>query len=165
MTEWTLTFYEGLSLTVALLAALISFVSLYRTHRVSVRQIDLQRVQADLAKFQHELLLKEEAAKTRADIRVEVVKRGKGHRMVFKNVGKGAAREVFFEPVLPDDGESFLVDSEIEELFPISQLRPGQDASMIIAITLGSPSRFVVKISWLGETGQREVQEIEVGLS
>lgn len=150
---------------VALLAAVISFVSLYRTHRVSVQQIELPRVQSDLAKFQHELLLKEQATKTRADIRVEVVERGRGHRMVFKNMGKGSARDVTFEPLLPDESESFLVDSEIEDLFPISQLLPGQDASMIIGITLGSHSRFVAKISWIGETGQREDQEIEVGLS
>ncbi|MSV72712.1 MAG: hypothetical protein F2881_05300, partial [Actinobacteria bacterium] len=87
MTDWTLTFYEGLSLIAAMLAVVVSFVSLYRTHRVSVQQIDLQRVQSNLAELQQALLLKEEAVKTRADIRVEVVEHGRGHKMMFKNVG------------------------------------------------------------------------------
>ena len=48
--------YEMLTLLVSLIAVVIAFVSLYRTHRVVKRQIELAEGQAELTKLQHKLL-------------------------------------------------------------------------------------------------------------
>lgn len=161
MSDLHLSFYEGLSLLVALLAAIISFVSLYRTHRFAARQLELQEAQAELAKFQHELLAKEQAAKRRADVRIAVVARGNGHRLIISNIGSGSARDVSFDVVLPDGTQSFLIESEVAELLPITQLLPQQEVTMLVAPTMASARHFLAKVSWLNEDGKRENQDLE----
>lgn len=162
MPDWKLSFYEGLSLLVALLAAVVSFVSLYRTHRVAARQLELQEAQATLARFQHDVLAKEEAAKRRADIRIAVVEQGRDHRLVISNVGHGSARDVVFDVVLGDGKESFLIQSEMDELLPITELPPRHEVSMLIAPTLGSARHFLAQIAWISETGEHERKNLEV---
>ncbi len=162
--DWKLSFYEGLSLLIALLAAVISFVSLYRTHRVAARQLELQEAQAKLAQFQHDVLEKAEAAKEHADIRIAVIERGRGHRLVISNVGQGVARDVVFEVVLPDGKASFIVQSEMDDLLPITELPPGHEVSMIIAPTLGSARHFLAQIAWIGANGEHERKNLEVTL-
>jgi hypothetical protein len=164
MIDWKLSFYEGLSLLVAFLAVVISFVSFYRTHRVVARQLELQEAQAALAKLQHDVLAKEEAAKRRADIRIAVVERGRGHRLVISNVGHGSARDVAFDVVLPDGKESFLIKSEMDELLPITELPPGHDVSMLVAPTMGSARHFLARIVWFSESGALERKNLEVTL-
>lgn len=162
MPDWKLSFYEGLSLLVALLAAIVSFVSLYRTHRVAARQLELQEAQATLARFQHDVLAKEEAAKRRADIRIAVVEQGRDHRLVISNVGHGSARDVVFDVVHGDGKESFLIQSEMDELLPITELPPRHEVSMLIAPTLGSARHFLAQIAWISETGEHERMNLEV---
>ncbi|MDH4191301.1 MAG: hypothetical protein OEW21_14015 [Betaproteobacteria bacterium] len=164
MADWKLSFYEGLSLLIALLAAVISFVSLYRTHRIAARQLELQEAQAALAKFQHDVLEKEEAAKQRADIRIAVIERGRGHRLVISNVGLGSARDVVFDVVLPNGKASFLIQSEMDDLLPITELPPGHEVSMVVAPTLGSARHFLAKIAWTSANGEHERKNLEVTL-
>lgn len=164
MSEWNLSFYEGLSLLIALLAAVIAFVSLYRTHRVAARQLELQEAQTAFTKFQHEVLAKEQAVKQRADIRISVVERGRGHRLVISNVGSAPARDIVFEVVLPDGAESILIESEMDSLLPITQLLPNQEVTMVVAPTMGSARHFLAKISWLNEKGEFERQNLEITL-
>lgn len=162
MSEWKLSFYEALSIFVALLAVIVAFVSLYRTYRVAARQLELQEAQAAFTKFQHEVLEKEQAIKQRADIRISVVERERGHRLVISNVGGAPARDIIFEVVLPDGTESFLIQSEMDDLLPITQLLPNQDVSMIVAPTVGSARNFLAKITWLNEKSEFERQNLEI---
>ncbi len=162
MPDWNLSFFEGLSLLVALLAAVISFVSLYRTHRISERQLELQEIHTAFTKLQHDVLTKEQAAKQRADIRITIVERGRGHRLIISNVGSSPARDVVFDIVLADGQGSFLIDSEMKELLPIVQLLPNQEVQMIVAPTMASARHFLAKIVWLNEEGEIERQNLEV---
>ena len=164
MRDWSFSFYEGLSLLIALLAAVISFISLYRTHRVAARQLELQEAQAALARFQHDVLARKEAERRRADIRIAVVERGRGHRLIVSNIGPGSARDVVFDIVVPDDKESFLIESEMKELLPITELPTGHEVSMLVAPTMGSARHFLARIAWIGEDGEHERKDLEVTL-
>jgi hypothetical protein len=155
---------EILSILTALLAVLISLVSLYRTHKISVRQLELQETQTSFAKFQHNVLAKEQETKSRADIRLSVRKQGNGRKLVIANIGSVTAKDIIFEAVFDDDVESFLVESEMDQMLPITHLLPGQEITMIIAPYIGSGRSFLAKISWLNEEGEIQKQNQQVTL-
>ena len=155
---------EILSILTALLAVGISFVSLLRTHKISVRQLELQETQTSFAKFQHDVLAKEQKTKSRADIRLSVRKQGNGYRLVITNIGSVTAKDIIFEAVFGDDAESFLVESEMDQLLPITHLLPGQEVTMIIAPHTGTPRNFLAKILWFNERGEIEKQNQQVTL-
>ena len=158
----SLSLHDALSLSVALLAVIIALVSLRRTHRVATRQLELQEAQAAFAKFQHEVLAKEQSTKQRADIRISIVERGRGHRLVIANVGGGPAQDVVFDLVLPDGTTSFLIDSEIDGLLPVTRLLPGQEVSMLIAPTMGTARHVLARVAWIDERGEHVKQNLEV---
>ena len=159
-----LSFYELLSLLVALLAVVVSFVSLHRSNKTSARQIELQEIQAGFTKFQHEVLAKEQAKKEKADIRITPAKEGRNHRLVISNVGGAVARDIVFEAVFDDGEESFLIESEMESMLPIIHLLPNQEVSMLIAPHMGSARGCLAKIAWLNEEGKVERQNVQVRL-
>ena len=71
-------------------------------------------------------MAKEEAEKTRVDIRAIVIEQGRGHRLVTSNMGKGAARDVTFAAWLADGGESFLIKSDVGQRQRISRMPWGR---------------------------------------
>ena len=149
-----MTSYELLSLLVALLSAVVAFVSLHRTRRLAARQLQLQEAQADFAKFQRRLLEQEEAKKRQADVRLSVAKvDSQNHQLVIANEGQGVARDVVFEIVVPDGRRSFLMKAEMEALLPCTLLG-GQSVSMAIAVTMSTARTCLAKITWMDDMNQ-----------
>lgn len=159
-----LTFYEALSLLIALLAVVISFVSLFRSNKISKRQLELQETQAEFTKFQHEILAKEQSKKGKADIRITPFKDGKSYRLIISNIGDETAHDIVFEAIFDDGKESFLIDSEMDSMLPITHLLPNQEVSMLIAPHMGSARSCLAKIAWLNEERKIEKQNIQVKL-
>ena len=162
MSVQSLSFYETLTLLVAVVAAIISFVSLYRTTRLAKRQLELQQAQATLAKLQHEILARDEAAKRQADVRIRLVERDRSYRIVVSNRGPGIAKDVIFEEFVDDGLESPVIESEKDALFPIPQLLPGEEVSMLASVHLGTALQFSARAIWINEEGSRREQFSQV---
>ncbi|HKB58931.1 MAG TPA: hypothetical protein VKC56_02690 [Gallionellaceae bacterium] len=148
--------FELFSILIALLAAFISFLSLYRTHRVAMRQIPLQQIQADLAALQRRVLLKEQSEKQKADVRVSYVQQVRRHAFVFENWGPSTAYDVRFELLIPDGQHNPLIDSELKNTFPIDALRVGEKVSMLVAVNLDTEFPLTGQISWRSAGGELE---------
>lgn len=164
MPDQGLSNYELLTLLVALLAVLVSFLSLYRTHRTAQRQLELQEAQTAFAKFQRDLLEKELAAKQRADVRVYFSEEGRNHLLVFENKGPAAASNVDFALDIPDGQHSPLIDAQVHALLPIKRLRPGEEASMLVAITLSTVFPLIGTLRWQDEGGGVHDEECRLTL-
>lgn len=154
--------YETLALLTALVAAVTSFVALYRTSKVAKRQLELQEAQAGFAKFQHEILAKEQSAKHQADIRVRLIQRGGVYRVVIENRGPGRAKDVIFEEFVPDGFQSPIIPSEADSLFPIPSLLPNEEVSMPASVHMGTALQFAVRASWFDHEGKRHEQFCQV---
>ncbi|MBE9490746.1 MAG: hypothetical protein IMY67_10670 [Bacteroidetes bacterium] len=124
----------------------------------------MQEAQTEFTKFQHEVLAREQAKKEKADIRITSVKDGKDYRLVISNVGDATAHDIVFEAIFDDGEESFLIESEMEKMLPITHLLPNQEISMLIATSMGSASSCLTKIAWLNEERNIEKQNIQVKL-
>lgn len=159
-----LSFYEVLSLLVALLAVTISLVSLHRSNKTPARQLELQEAQTEFTRFQHDVLAREQAKKEKADIRITPVKDSNNYRLMISNIGDATAHDIVFEAIFNDGEESFLIESEMDAMLPITHLLPDQKVSMIIAPHMGSASSCLAKITWLNEDRKIEKQNIQVKL-
>jgi len=156
--------YEMLTLLVSLIAVVIAFVSLYRTHRVVKRQIELAEGQAELTKLQHKLLAQSEDEKRKADVRVCLVKVGGNYRLVFENRGPARAKDIVVEEFVPDGFKSPFMKSEMDKFLPIPQLLPGEEISMLTAVNLSTPPQFSAKVSWLDGREERQDQFCQLSL-
>ena len=157
--------HELLSLLVSLVAAVIALVSLYRTHRLSLRQLQLSEKQAQLAQFQHHLLTQAEEAKRRADVRVRLVKTGSNnYRLVIDNIGPAPAKDVVVDVIVDDGFQSPLIPSEMDKLLPIPQLLANEQLSVTVAVTLSTPSQMVAKVAWADGREGRQTQFCQLSL-
>ena len=159
-----LSFYEALSLLIALLAVVVAFISLNRSGKISAKQLELQEAQTEFTKFQHEILAKEQSKKEKADIRITPVKDGINHRLLISNVGDAIAHDIVFEAIFDDGEDSFLIESEMDSLLPITHLLPNQEVPMLIAPHMGSARSCLAKITWLNEEREIEKQNIQIKL-
>lgn len=146
--------FQTLSLLTSLLAVAIASVALYRTHRVTQKQLELHEKQAAFAAYQHEQLL----SKQRADVRVNLAQDLNRDKLVFLNAGHAAAFDVTFE-VGVDDEHSPIMEFEFKALFPIAQLRPGEDVSLLIAVNLQTPFPLPICVHWREEGGVERTAE------
>lgn len=79
---------------------------------------------------------------------------GKGYRFYFKNIGSGVATNVNFKLVL-EEGKSTPLTSDYEEVFPVKELHPGDEVSVLAAISMGMGSKFDSILSWDDSDGIR----------
>lgn len=151
--------YQTLTLVISLLAISVSVVSMIRTRKISEKQIALEKVAAKLSKKQLELINKEEVAKTKALVDMELHSEIDKHRLYFVNNGYANASEVDFEL----KGEHFpFIDDEYQRKFPLKTLRPGKDASLYLIDEFGRPDHYEIEYWWEDPDGteRKESQTI-----
>jgi hypothetical protein len=156
--------FELLSLLISLLAAGISAYALIRGHRLSLRQTELQQEQARLAALQHKLLVREQEARAKADIRAEMVRHGNGYRFNIFNAGPSTARNLRVTPLAVAGVEHPLSRSNAEEILPAAELRSGESVSVRLMVHLGSQFPMSVIFTWDDESGDDQQREMRVGL-
>ena len=155
--------YELLTLLISLLAVIISTVSLVRGHRLAVRQAALQRTQAELAALQHELLLRDEQDREKADLRADLVPTHQNNfKLVVQNVGACAARNIRLEPTNQAGVEDALTRSDLDEVFPVSELLPGQEVRVQLYTHLGTRWPLKGTCTWDDDSGENQTREIRV---
>lgn len=146
---------------IAVVSAVIAFISLRRTGEVQRQQLRLHKKQEELTTLQLEMLKKQsEAASSspiaRADLRVELERSGRGFRFVVSNWGSGSAHDVHFEILSKEGLMSPLVQGDYDEVFPIEELAPGGRASVIAALTNGTGSTFEARWTWKDPDGAEQ---------
>jgi hypothetical protein len=143
----------GLSDVIAVLALALSAYATWITSRFNRRQESLIAGQEKLNEVLLQKELTESVAADHADLGASFIKLGQGnHRLKVFNRGKSAARNVMIE--FPD-GNSLIIQSEIEDKFPLEVLEPQQAVELVAAVAMGSPRKLPVKLTWSDAQGER----------
>lgn len=164
-----LTWPQVVTASTALLAIIVSVVSLRRTSRVQDQQLRLQKKQEELTDLQLEALRKQaqlassntsSAAPTeRADVRVDLETTGRGQFKFFiTNWGNVPACDVSFDLDLEPGKASPLVKGDYDEKLPIHELGPGNRVPLWAAITMGMGTSFPARWSWRNPDGTTETR-------
>ena len=69
--------FEVLSLTISIIAAIISTISLVRTRELAKEQLELEKVTAELSRLQIESITEQKTDKTKPKFNVSLTKLGK----------------------------------------------------------------------------------------
>jgi len=155
--------YELLTLLISLLATVISTVALIRGHRLGVRQTELQKTQAELAAFQHDLLRRDERDRAKADVRAELEPAPqRSFKLVISNFGACVARNVRLEPTNQVGIEDALTRSDLDEVFPIPELLPQQEVRVRLFTHLGTKWPLKGTLIWNDDSGNDIKREIRV---
>lgn len=165
-----LTAQQIITALIALLAIVISVVSLHRTSKVQEQQLRLQKKQEELTDLQLEALRKQAqlvastnaapVARERADVRVDLEKVGRGEFKFFiTNWGSVPACDVTFDLELEAGKRSPLVKGDYDEKIPIQELGPGNRVPLWAAITMGMGTSFPARWSWRNPDGTTETRK------
>jgi hypothetical protein len=156
--------YETLSLLTSLLAAGIATYALVRGHRLAQKQVELQNEQAKLAALQHKLLVREQTAAAKADIRATIVSYGSDRRLVVANAGATPARNLRLSSLEEASTGNALTRSNLDEVFPVSELRPGEEVMVRLFVHLGTRFPTSMVFTWDDDSGHDQHREMKVGL-
>jgi hypothetical protein len=153
---------------IALIALLVSLYTVISSEVRSRKNNKEQEVIKDEQGRVRKLLLEKETKSAinekRADLNANLVRIGTNkYRLKIFNRGKSEARQV--ELSFPDnDGNEFLVMSEVNEKLPYEILYPQQSIELIAAIHLGSKAKYKIKISWSDEYQSINEQDVVVSI-
>jgi len=157
-------YFEALTLLIALLAAVIAFVPLVRTTRLQERMAKADEVQAQLATRQLTVLDEEAKQASKADVRVRFAPSGNFHLFIIKNHGPATATKVNMS-VAPVRGKmSPIPESEVSSKLPIAALQAGDERSLVAAITAGTGTLFDVTLTWVHADGAAGVHRDRVSI-
>lgn len=146
-----LAFRDLIPILISVVALVVGFVSLLRTSRLQEQQMRLQTKQEELTDLQLKRAAEEATKQDRADVRVELVKRGpRDYRFQIANWGSVPAFDVRFEL---EAERSPLVRGDYDRKIPIRELAPGGQCDLVAAITLGMPLVFNGRWSWRNPDG------------
>lgn len=146
MSDW---FAAG-SLLVAVLAFGFSMYAVVTTTRLQRRQV-----------FQMD---REEDARQKADVRVELMRDFTDSRFLIMNQGQGTAYDVTFSLDIEKGKASPLVANDWKAKLPIPALRSGEEVRLAAALTMGTGTVFDGHWSWRNEDGTAEERSGRVSL-
>ena len=86
-----------------------------------------------------------------------------GYRFYIKNTGNDVAYNVDFKLLLKNKEHSPLT-SEVNEIFPIAELHPGDEVSTLAAISMGMGSKFNAELTWETSNGEKKSKRTSVTL-
>lgn len=160
MTEG-LTTPQLITAAIALVAVIISLVSLTRTSVVQRQQLRLQAKQEELIDLQLESIRRQAVEPTappneKADIRVTLETFGDGHRFVITNWGRVPANDVSLTLETEPGRMTPLVEGDYEEKLPIDELAAGGQVPLLAGLTFGTGTAFPAVWSWRNPDGSRE---------
>jgi hypothetical protein len=138
---------------IATLALLMSGYATWRSHRFKKKEEDLLEVQKKLNAL---ILEKEEHEATeanRAELGANFITFGsRRHRLKIFNKGKAVANQV--EVDFPD-GNDVVIDSDIQNKFPMESMEPGQSVELIAAVPKETKRKLTVRLIWQDKNGEK----------
>ena len=94
----------------------------------------------------------------RAELGASFVSIGsKKHRLKIFNKGKVPAHGVAIEFL---DGNEVVLESEIEDKFPMEHIDPGQAVELIAAVHLGTKRKHAIRLTWKDEDGSERKKDV-----
>ena len=159
-----MTQHEIITLVIAIIAVVISFIAWIGQRKLQSESNDLQRATAELAKRQLDILLREEKGKNTARLSLDLYRDGKNYRFRVTNVGEVEAHDVELKLLVQKPEDNPIIDSEYSEKFPASKLMPGSSISLIAALHLGSPRAYNALLKWTNPDGITLEEETYVAL-
>ncbi|ENE0870383.1 MULTISPECIES: hypothetical protein [Klebsiella] len=153
---------------IALAALAVSVYTIISSELNSRKSDKEQKVIKDEQDRIRRLLLDKETKlaleEKRADLNANLVKIGTGkYRLKIFNKGKAAAKDVRIE--FPDnDGEEFLIMSEIEQKMPYEILYSQQMIELIASIHMGSKPKYKIRLLWHDDYNKMNKQDIVVSI-
>jgi len=139
-----MTLYEVLTLFAALLAIVVSTVSLVRGRKIGAMQEELTRISAELAQRQLESINLENLQRSAPQLGLHMTKIGSTGYFVITNTGQGSAFNVDLE--LIDCTDNPLVSAS--SLLPCPELKPRSTVKIMTSTHLGSPPRYQSRLTW-----------------
>jgi len=166
-----MTFFEILSLCIALLAIIPALVALIRQSKQRKRldlieeaQLRQNRATAALHEKQLELLVAAPSARSAAQIKLELIRDGRNYRFRVSNIGNAPARSVKVKILPGAEGHDPTVDGDYEAKFPAPIMEPGSSITYLAGIYLDSPSAYNALVSWQDMDGKDVVRETYVAI-
>lgn len=156
--------FELLSVVLSGIAVLVSLLVWSGQRKLQREANDLQRITADLSRKQLQLIKEQEQGKFAASLSLSLVRDGKGYKLVLRNKSEVDALVVDLRPTKPTLGDSFLIESELKEKFPIKRLRGGDEVRLIAAVALGSPTVSEFHVTWQNADGSTAMEDFSVSL-
>ncbi len=150
-----MTFYELLTILISIIAIIISTVSLVRTRKIAMEQIELEKITAELSRLQIKEIAEQEELKTKPQLNVEITTIGKETNFVIANTGKGSAYNLDIELIGCTDNPLL----SPEEKLPCPEMKPNSRIKLFAAMHMNSPISYQVKLIWQEASG---VQKSEI---
>ena len=110
------------------------------------------------------LMAREEAARKKAEVRVELARDYIGPHFLIMNHGQGTAYDVTFSLDIEEGAASPLVASDYEAKLPIPTLRSGEHVRLLAALEMGTGTVFDGRWRWRNEDGTTEERSSRVSL-
>lgn len=157
-----MTRYEIISSLIAIIALVISTISLARTRKVHAKQLEFEAISAALAKKQLESIDKEEQAQKTAQVTAELVKVGKAnYRFVIMNQSAAVASDVTFD-ISSTSSDNPLVENDCRRKLPYPSLQPGQSFMLIAALHTGSAMSYSAQLNWKNPDGSLASNDVHL---
>jgi hypothetical protein len=158
-----MSYFELLSILTACVALAISLAVWHGQRKLQKEANELQRFTAELSRRQLESMEKEDAAAKVAHLDLQLERQGSGYVLALINYGPAAAHDVKLMPLGEGVEDSLLMHDELEAKFPVRRLLPGTRVGLMARVYLGSPSKFLVRVSWRDGIGEK-TEDVGVAL-
>jgi hypothetical protein len=158
-----LNYQQLVTAAIAVVAIVISWVSLVRSGKLQRQQMRLQTKQEELIDLQLQSLRNQAASvqvatQEKADVRVDLGQHGKDYKFVITNWGRVPARNVRFD-LEPREGKtSPLVQGDCDVKIPIAELAPGGRCPLFAALTSVTGTAFEASWTWQNPDGSEETR-------
>ncbi len=150
---------------VALIAVIISFVSLYRTRKQKEIENRFNQLSSKIAEIQLQKLEKEKKENNSADMTAYFYKDYKdNYRIAISNIGAVPGTDVTLEIGHAEGGRSPLIESDAKSKLPVKILHPDTEVHLLLAISMGMPTSYDVILSWKNPDGQKVEKSLVLSL-
>ena len=134
----------------AFVALLISGYAVWTTTKFNKRQLSLVESQKQLNALLLERGKSEAFNASKADLDASFIKLGSSkYKLKIWNKGQSAARDVCID--FPD-GNDVLVDSELQEKFPLEVLERFQSVELNAAFYMGTKLKHKIRLTWTDDS-------------
>jgi hypothetical protein len=137
---------------IAGLALLLSGYAIWKTSKFDERQKSLIESQEKLNYLLLEKEQSEAANNKKADLGATFIKLGSSkYRLKIWNKGKATAKNV---RIYFPEGNDVLIQSEIDEKFPLESLEQYQSVELIAAASKGTKSKYMIRLIWSDDSDE-----------
>lgn len=151
-----------ISILVAILAIVISAVSLQRTRIFNERQLQFLAESDKLIQLQRDQIEHEQQQRAASDISVFVYNGSSGERLGIVNSGKVYVENVILNYVEQSGYTNPFIKSELTEKLPLKRVHPGEEHNVILALHDQTPMSFEVQLEWEANGGQQYQKTLTV---